>query len=88
MSNVNNRRELIRTSSASRPNPMTARVSIRVIAEILCELGEDGALHSMQNRVAIAKRFAFELGLDSHSTQEFVEVATVLGDINNREGGK
>lgn len=63
------------------------QIGLFTLADILHELGEDGAhcFDAPEDRVAIAERFAFELGLDLydlHATQEFVRAATLPGDID------
>jgi len=63
------------------------RVLILTVAEVLRELGEDGAhcFDSLQDRVAIAERFAFELGLEGYPAREFVEAATLPGDVEEED---
>jgi len=61
------------------------RVLILTMAEVLRELGEDGAhcFDSPQDRVSIAERFAFELDLYPPAVfREFVEAAVIPGDID------
>jgi len=63
------------------------RVLILTVAEVLRELGEDGAhcFDSPLDRVAIAERFAFELGLEGYPAREFVEAATLPGDVEEED---
>jgi len=64
------------------------RVLILTVAEVLRELGEDGAhcFDSSQDRVSIAERFAFEMDLYPPAVfREFVEAATLPGDIEEED---